>query len=417
VKKRLLGAGCAGVLFLVPSALATDATFTPVAREFANNVGFLDVNIPVALADDGRVVFAAESPPFSGTQTLFSSHGGVVTNLNLAAANHSIITGIAVNSAGHVAFVSRRQAGSDTFGGVYRTTTAAAPIVTLYEELLDGDFPEPLPRFVALSENNTVAYSTIVSSAGAVYRGPVTGTQSVLRSGSGIFYNTQRLDVNDAGQVAVQMEVTSPTAGLGRAIVVLETPEQPLTSNKTAIEQMTVGQQPMPTINNLGQVAFTLDSTVTMRWYDPANDPGGTEIGSVTLTPGVYVTTPDLYGIPRTFTQVAGTAGPFESFGRSQINDDGLVVFEATLDGGAGFGIFTGDDPVTDKVVMIGDMIGPRIISFIELGELNNSAQFSMITSDFVSTDREVWVVTVPEPAGAGVLLVGALMVLRGRRR
>lgn len=414
--RLLFGTAWAGVLALASSAFATDATFTPVAREFVSGVGFLDVNIPVAIADDGRVVFAAESPPFSGTQTLFSSHAGVVTNLNLAAANHSIITGIAVNSGGQVAFVSRRQAGPDSYGGVYRTTTSAGPISTLYEEIIDFEPPDPLPRFVSLSENNTVAYSTIVSSAGAIYRGPITGTQSVLRSGSGIFYNTQRLDVNDGGQVAVQMEVTSPTAGLGRAIVVFETPEQPLTSNKTAIEQMTVGQQPMPTINNLGQVAFTLDSTVTMHWYDPPNNSGGTEIGSVTLTPGVYVTTPDAYGTPRTFTQIAGTVGPFQSFGRSQINDEGLVVFEASLDGGAGFGIFSGDDPVADKLIMIGDTIGPRIISYLALGELNNNNQFSMITSDFVTTDREVWVVTVPEPGGAALVVASGLMILRRRR-
>src|SRR5688500_13827759 len=46
---------------LATSVGATTATFTEVAREFSNGVGFLKAEVPVALSDDGRVVFAAES--------------------------------------------------------------------------------------------------------------------------------------------------------------------------------------------------------------------------------------------------------------------------------------------------------------------------------------------------------------------
>ena len=401
--------------------LATDATFTEVAREFVDNVGFLNPSIPVALSDDGKVVFAAKSLP-ADVDGLFAWEAGTLTPIDLAAGGYTQVNSVAVRSAGDVAFVARREAGATDFTGVYRTSTAGGPITTLREEPIPGggDPPGPQPRFVAMSEHGTVAYSTIVNGGpGAIYRGPVGGAQSVLRSGSGTFFNTQRLDVNDAGQVAVQMEHVRPFGGLGRGILVFKTPEQPLTSNKTAIEQTSVAIQPMPSINSAGQVAFSLNSTVTMTFYDPPNDFGGTVVDSVTLTPGVYVVTPAGYGLPRTYTQVANNAGAFNTFDRVQLNDAGMVVFEANLDGGGPTaGLYTGGNPLTDKVIGQGDTIGSTFITFLELGELNNANQFAFYTSDLSSTDRQVWLATVPEPGcGLGIIGVAAQLMRRRKRR
>ncbi len=395
---------------------AADVTFTQVAREFVNNVGFLNPNVPVALSDDGRVVFAAESLP-GEVDALFAWQAGILTPIDLASGNFNVVTGLAVNSAGNVAFVSRRSPGGpDFFQGVYRTTTSGGSIFTLHEDL-QTDEPGPGARFVALSENDTVAYSTIVSALGAIYRGPVLGGQSVLRSGSGVFYNTQRLDVNDAGQVAVQMEHVRPFGGLGRGILVFETPEQALTDTKTAIEQTSVGVQPMPSMNSAGQIAFSLNTTVTMNFYDPANDSGGTLIDTVTLLPGVYVVEPAAYGMPRTYTTIVDNTGPFQSFHRVVINDQGTVVFEAVLEGGGAMGgIYTGDDPIADKIIELGEFIGGTQVSVIKLGELNNNNQFTLLTSDFISSDRQVWLVTVPEPATLGVLGIAGLGLLARRR-
>jgi hypothetical protein len=390
-------------------------TFTQVAREFVNGVGFLDPDVPVALSNDGRVAFSAKSIP-ANVDGLFAWQSGTLTPINLAAGGYTQVSSVAVNSAGDLALVARREAGITDFFGVYRTTTAGGAISTLREEAVGGT---PKPRFVALSENGTVAFSTIVNGSGAIYRGPIAGVQPVLRSGSGTFFNTQRLDVNDAGQVAVQMEHTRPFGGLGRGILVFETPEQPLTDNKTAFEQVGVGVQPMPSINSAGQVAFSLNTSATLTFYDPPNVFGGTVVDTVNLTPGVYVTTPAGYGLPRTFTQVANNAGAFNTFGdRVLINDNGTVVFQAGLDGGGG-GIYAGGDPVADKVIAQADLIGPTFVSFLALGDLNNAAQITFITSDFITTDRQVWIATLPEPAPgliAAALLVASLAVRRDGR-
>jgi hypothetical protein len=405
---------CVTVLTFAAAGVAgPPVSYTEVAREFVSNVGFLNPGVPVALSDDGRVVFSAESLP-SELDGLFAWQAGVLTPIDLSGGNYTVLTSIAVNSAGHVAFVSRRDpAGADLFQGVYRTTTAATPILTLHEDL-QGPDPGPAARFAALSENGTVAYSTIDDGNGAIFRGPITGAPSILRSGSGIFFNTQRLDVNDAGQVAVQMEHVRPFGGLGRGILVFENSEQPLTSNKTAIEQTGVGVQPMPSINSAGQVAFSLNTTVTMNFYDPANNSGGTLIDSVTLDPGVYVTEPAGYGLPRSYTTIVDNTGPFESFGRVVINDAGMVVFQAGLDGGGG-GLYIGDDPVADKIIELGEFIDETQVSFIALGELNNNGQFTFITSDFISTDRQVWLATIPEPGAAALLGIAAACLI-GRR-
>jgi len=76
-------------------------------------------------------------------------------------------------------------------------------------------------------------------------------------------------------------------------------------------------------------------------------------------------------------TTIADTSGAFGSFYPGlNINNRGTVAFEATLKGG-GFGIFTGPDPVTDKVIATGDsLFGSTVtaLSFTHKG-LNNRNQ------------------------------------------
>lgn len=418
MNRRTLAAVLGGFLAVSSSpAWALQPSFVEVARAGDDGIAFLNVDVPVALSDDGRVAFAVAETFPAKAEGLFTWQAGSLTPVDLATTGRSMVSSVAVNSDGDVAFVSHRKGeGASNFAGVYRTTTKPNDAIgTLREETITNGDSGPKPRFVALSENGTVAYSTIVSGTGAIYRGPINGAQSVLRSGTGAFFNTKQIDVNDEGRVAVQMEHGAPFGGLGRGILVFDTPEQPVLATANAIEQAPVGVQPMPSINASGQVAFSLNFPVTMTFTDPPNTFNGPVIDTVTLTPGVYVTTPTLYGLPRTYTKIADDGGAFKEFDRVQINDAGLVLFEASLDGG-GFGIFAGADPVADKVVALGDMVNNTLASFITLGELNNANQFTFISSDFINTDRRVWLATVPEPAG-GLAAAGALALLLRRDR
>jgi hypothetical protein len=420
--------GVGGVMVGASVAWGVDAAFVQVAREFQSDVGLLDVNIPAALSADGKVAFVAgyQLADPAAPKRIFTVNGGVVGSIDLPSGGFSIVRSVQVNAAGNIAFVANHHVDLPSpanYRGAYRTTITGGPIQTILERPTSASYPdEGGPQYnIDLSEGNQVAFSTIISGTGAIYRGPLAGSLEVVRTGTGTFYNTKEVVINAAGTVAAQMEHVRPFGGLGRGILVFDAPgtggADPAVTARTVIEQLSVGVQPAPAINNAGQVAFSLASPITMTFYTPPNNFGGPVLTTQTLRPGVYLGTPNAYGVPKLLTKVVDDVGPFNTFGRVQINDDGVVVFEASLDGG-GFGLFTGDDPVLDEVVSIGDMVDGTLVSALYLGELNNNEQFTMMTSDFITTDRRVWVVSmmVPEPGAIGVVVMGVAILL-GRRR
>ena len=101
-----------------------------------------------------------------------------------------------------------------------------------------------------------------------------------------------------------------------------------------------------PSINKVGTTAFE------MNWAEQKYTPDQTELSGVfTKSQG-----------DDQFHLVADTSGPYSSFGPIHITDSGVVYFYANLDAG-GDGIFTGPDPVTDKIVATGDVINGRLVS------------------------------------------------------
>lgn len=112
-------------------------------------------------------------------------------------------------------------------------------------------------------------------------------------------------------------------------------------------------------------------------------------------------------------TTIADTRGIFSSFDTPFINNRGMIAFSANLDTG-GRGIFTGPDPVADKVIATGDsFFGSTVIQVLP-PDLNNSGQ---IVFDAILADgtRGIYVATpvseptsVPEPASTFGLLAFA---------
>jgi hypothetical protein len=84
-------------------------------------------------------------------------------------------------------------------------------------------------------------------------------------------------------------------------------------------------------------------------------------------------------------TTVADSTGPYSSFREPSLNDLGKVVFTADLDefspeGRQVQGVFTGSNPVTDKVLSAGDLYeGVTVSSVVTCSEaLNNFGQIAM---------------------------------------
>src|SRR5262249_56847714 len=122
-------------------------------------------------------------------------------------------------------------------------------------------------------------------------------------------------------------------------------------------------------------------------------------------------------------TAIAAAGGPFSDVGSlPSLNDAGTVAFFAILAGG-GSGIFTGPDPVADRVIGIGDpLLGSTVVAlnFVPEG-LNDSGQLAFGAG--LADGRQVVVradpVAIPEPSGVvllGLRLLGIPGYARGRR-
>ncbi|MGF1469014.1 MAG: hypothetical protein ACFCGT_23050 [Sandaracinaceae bacterium] len=380
---------------LTAAACTPELEFTEVQTELSGAIGFLDVSVLPSLADDGDMLFAGEHP-MTGEQALFYYDGATVTRIDIAPAGYSEVTSVAVISDGRAAFIGRRDAGMTDFIGVYSTTLPAAASSTT---LLEADVTALPPSLalipqdnVALAENGTVAFHNVRDGMGAIWRGPVEGPVAVLRQATGTYFNAQRLDVNDGGTVAVQMEYGDPTMGLSRGILLFESPGDTLATIDTAIEKLSVGSQPLPSINADGNVAFALPFGAIIDFFDPPDDANGTVVETLDLDAGVYVATPTPFGDPSDVTVIADdTGGEYTAFTRTvRHNDDGRVVFQATTVEGDG-GVFFGPSRIANRILAQGDMLDGRLFSFVTLADINNQDRVALVAGDFISTDRTVW--------------------------
>ncbi|MCA9530126.1 MAG: hypothetical protein KC543_08315 [Myxococcales bacterium] len=382
------------------AALAQPFTFTPIAREFTDGLGFLNADVPVALAEDGSAAFVGDDP--LGVEHIFVYDGGTLHAIDVEAEGLGGVSSVQINGAGDVVFFATRPGTVPLVYGAYATDFTGSFFTTLYEGEESSTTAPPVGKFgndIALSENRTVAFSSIVNASGALYRGVLPGPVASLRDGSGIFFNTKHLDVNDAGQVVVEMEYGDPTKGLARGALLFDSSGQDLVDIDTAIEKLSVGVHPRSAINGAGKVAFATNASATATFYDPPDDAGGTVVETLSLDEGVYLSTPTAFGQPSDVTAVATTADGFDSFLRADINGSDVVVFEGYAPS-VGYGVFYGDDPATEKVVVVGDIVDGRLFSVVRMGELNDSGEMTLLTSDFYTTDREVWIVSgIDQPA------------------
>jgi hypothetical protein len=342
-----------------------------------------------SLAEDGTVLAAKPT-------SLVVGNGGTPSTLDLTP--HQLQVSVLepsrparIRSGGEVALVADHAgiagcAGSNR--GAYHLDASGTTLSTYFENCPSSSVGV-VGRDIGFSPNGTVAFSQITNGLGAIYRGPAAGPVTILRSGTGTFYNTGNLDVSDAGRVAVQMEYSDGFAGgLMRGILLFDTPEQDKLTMDTAIEKMGIGEQPPLAVNASGQVAFALNDTVVFPI-------AGT---TYTVGPGVYRATPTLFNTAKSITKITDDSGPYCRFGAVDINDSGTVVFEAALDSGthctvtssaANYdGIFMGPNSSTDQLVIFGDtrLGAHQHFDSIHLGEINNTGQVAFLTELSAST-------------------------------
>jgi hypothetical protein len=99
-------------------------------------------------------------------------------------------------------------------------------------------------------------------------------------------------------------------------------------------------------------------------------DPVSPTCGDVDADQGLFT------GSGGPFTTIVDSSGPFRNFRGLAINNVGTVGFGANLDTGDS-GIFTGPNPVADKVIGTGDSFFGSTITDIGRPSLNDSGQIA----------------------------------------
>ena len=283
-----------------------------------------------------------------------------------------------------------------------------------------------------------------------VFQGTTPGFVTTIWSGSGgpvaTLYDTSHtfsdlLDpqINDAGQVAFRADY----AAGGRAILLGDgSGHAPATiANEMALPSL--GR--ISDLNASGVTAFLADgssfgtrlvvrggvgSVDTITEAGELGDTLGTVDGDVTLNDAGVVACAGSFGPAGhekkgVFTgsggplsPVADSTGVYATLQHPRINNSGEVAFQADLDLGAGAGIFTGADPVANKVIQSGDALFGSTVAQVELSGFNDAGQvaFEAQLADGRSVVARADPVPEPQAPLASALALGSLAALRSRR-
>ena len=98
-------------------------------------------------------------------------------------------------------------------------------------------------------------------------------------------------------------------------------------------------------------------------------------------------------------TTVVDTSGPFREVSFPSINIGGTVAYLASFDVGGGKGIFRGPNPITDKIIAVGDVIGIRggavrtVVDITGFGNdgLSKNGQVAFTVTDQLGTDYLIY--------------------------
>jgi hypothetical protein len=349
-------------LAALPDARAGTYTFTRIAAS-PGEIGI--PNAAPTLNNSGQVAFDG----LAGTESrIVRGNGGALTTI--AAQNTMAITptlvgftggAYAINASGQVAFGAYNNApGSGVYRGDGVTITA----------LDDTTDPNVYP---AINASGTVAFRTSTMTGAAIYFGSTSSLTllSTAQAGTGHpFLAIGNPAINDAGTLAFFAQDPGP----GQERIYTSTPAGVLTEVTSTTSG---GWAPFGgvagnlVISNSGAVVFE-----AMKQADGRQ--------------GVYLATPNGGGYD--ITTIADTTGAYAGFAFDalsglSINSTNQVAFRASLDAG-GFGIFTGPNPVADKVIAMGDKLDGKTVAGVNLGRfaLNDTGEIAFFITFTDST-------------------------------
>jgi hypothetical protein len=426
--KRLSVVTAVGLSFsLLPTGDAFAFTFTKIADTSGS---FTRLETPV-INDSGTVAFSADLNTRS--PSVFTGNGEALTNIVTFPPNpvvdspfipsgFSSVGVIDINNAGTILF--ERKDVDIPFQFTSFFTSSDGTLTPLGRV---GGPRSPLFELYAINDNGSIASRRIESQFGIITSASVDVTNNGTHKGG-----VSLMDRFESSRVLFFENPdlnNSDTLVFGARLVNENTPDRPIFIDGLFTRTSDGIISPVATTNT---DRYPFSSSV----FSPAsiNDSGTVAFGVrpldqfdnlISLQNDIIFTSNG-----GSSTTIADTSGPFKSFGNPAINNIGTVAFFGTLDTG-GSGIFTGADPITNKVITLGDsLFGSKVVSLdFSTKGLNNSGQLAFLatfedgTSGIFRANPESISEpkSVPEPAsGLGLLLVGAFGVgslLKGKQK
>jgi hypothetical protein len=354
------------------------------------NGSFAIIDSRISLNSGGSVAFFATLD--SGISGVFAGSGGPITTFADSTgefdsfADDFSVTGPAINDSGIVAFHAALDAGGH---GIYTRSGGIGPITTV------ADTAGPFSAFSAPSINasGTVVFGAGLDAGGYRIMANTAGSAVTVADRPSQFTNLSGStpSINTSGVIAF---VAYPDGG-GDGVFTGD-------SSGTSPVPFELSNGPLntfspPTLNSAGTVAFF--ATI---------DAGGNANGGVftrNTSGGALLT-------------VADTSGPYGFFfGQPSISLAGIAFYAGNFAASPiTFGIYTGDDPTTDKVIAGGDaLFGSTVVG---LGQpiLND---FGQVAFNYHLADgrQGIAVANVPEPSALVLTCGGAALGLCRRRR
>ncbi|MEH2251616.1 choice-of-anchor tandem repeat NxxGxxAF-containing protein [Nostoc sp.] len=321
-------------------AQASNFTFTSIVNNRDNKDFFGIGGGPIN--ENGTVAFVAT---ISSGQGIFSSNGsGAFTTALKPYPQYSYaINGLAINNSDTVAF---RNITTLPPEGLFisksgNVITVATPRDNLFGTLLTPN---------TFNNNDTLVFTTLDNlNNGKIITGNGGSLTTVVDTSGQFRFFDQNPTINDSNVVAFEATLKDGRQGV---FTIKDGTITTIADNTSLFSGGFAGLA----INNRGTVLF-----------DASLKDGQT--GIFTSNSGAIST-------------IADTSGPFSGLGGG-INDNNQVVFGATLRNGAKNvfedGIFTGSDPIADKVIAIGDSLLGGTVTNLLFEDLNNSGQISFL--------------------------------------
>lgn len=370
-------------------------TFTKIADDSASlNFDNVSFGPDPAINDNGRVVFLTNLD--TGGEGIFTSDGESITTIATASdtsefGNFGTFRSSPVinneNTVAFNAFLSTGNPRSFFGGGVFTVRDGVTNFIDVSNLAPAAFLGQP-----AINDKGTIAISASTSTTSIYTLND--GTPNLVVDSSKIFDSVFLVGINNQGTVSFQGTLDTGSKGI-------------FTINNATITTIADSNSPFDfflggSVNNSGAVAFA----AFPDFQDFLSGDGG---GGIFVNNG---------GVT---TLIVDNTGQFRTFGNPAINDSGNVAFQATLDTGT-TGIFTGSNPLVDKVISTGDTLEDSTVTnlsfsrFLNKG-LNNFGQIAFY-AELADGTRGIFRANpnvpspkpVPEPTTIlGLLLIGGL--------